>query len=66
VNRIAGFLEREGIAHMSLVPALRDSVERTGVSPFFVWDVHLTPAGHTVVADALTPFVADLVRDRAR
>ncbi len=66
VVRITSFLERQGIPHVNLLPPLRADAQRTGVSPFFVWDVHLTPAGHAVVADALTPFVANLLRDRAR
>jgi hypothetical protein len=66
VDRITRFLEREGIRHVSLLPPLRGNAERTAVNGFFAWDVHLNAAGHAVVADALTPFVADLVRGRAR
>ncbi len=62
VIRITGFLEREGIPYVSLLPALRAEAERTGKSGYFSWDVHFDADGHAVVAASLAPFVGALLQ----
>jgi lysophospholipase L1-like esterase len=65
-RRIESFLTREGIPHLSLLPALRAHHQATGSTGFFVSDVHLAEDGHQVVAEELVAFLEPIVRARAR
>ncbi|MEK6800052.1 MAG: GDSL-type esterase/lipase family protein [Planctomycetota bacterium] len=43
---------QEGVAFVSLTPALREAVAR-GVQAYYTYDQHWTPDGHSVVADVM-------------
>ena len=62
-RRLGDLLASEGVPWMSLVPALRAHRARTGRSGYYEWDAHWDAEGHTVVAEALAPFVETLLRD---
>jgi len=60
-RRLGGFLARERVPWTSLVPPLRTHYEVTGDPGSYEWDGHWTASGHAVVAEALAPFVAELL-----
>jgi len=60
-KRINAFLEDERIPYLNAMSALRTAFARTGSLGFFGWDIHLNEDGHRVIAEALLPFVQDLL-----
>ncbi len=61
-RQLGGLLEREGVPWMSLVPAFTAYYQSTHDSGCYPSDGHWNEAGHEVVANALTPFVASLLK----
>jgi hypothetical protein len=52
-ERIANFLEDQGIDYVQLVPALRDYARESGDSLYYRYDGHFTPTGHRVVGQTI-------------
>jgi lysophospholipase L1-like esterase len=66
-DRFDAALERVAVPRLDLLPVLRDTLP--GPDLFFQTNVHLTPHGHRVVADALADFIRQhglLEQDRNR
>jgi len=61
-RRIAQILEQASIPYLDLLPIFRSAADQPDGAPLhFRHDGHWTAAGHHLAAEALTPFVADLL-----
>ncbi len=63
-TRFADALAPLGLPMLDLLPALRAQPDPAGL--FFRENIHFTPRGHAVVAEALATFVGRMLGDRAR
>ena len=64
VDRVAAILHEAGIPHIALTEVLREQRWRLGIPLYYRADGHLNAAGHRCIADALTPCLAAILRDR--
>ncbi|GAB4448121.1 MAG: hypothetical protein Kow0031_30660 [Anaerolineae bacterium] len=59
-RRLTGFLQREGIAHLDLLPIFRAAAARPDAVPLHLrHDQHWTAAGHRLAAEAIHQFLLD-------
>lgn len=65
-QHIERFAEEQGIPFVDLLPPLRAAASHSSGALYWRFDVHLTPDGHRVVADALTTYFQQRAGSLAR